>query len=252
MEAAMKIVVIGGTGRIGSRVSANLRNAGHDVVAAAPSNGVNAVTGEGLAAALAGAQVVIDVANSPSFADDDVMHFFSAATANLIAAARKASIGHYVALSVVGTDRLQGSGYFRAKLVQEDAIAGSGIPYTIVRATQFFEFVGAIAGRDAAVTLPTAQMQPMVSDDVAIAVADAALGTPAHGVVEVAGPAAAPIADFVCALLRAEGDERVVTSDPATPYFGVSLNDDALLPGPGARIMPTRFEAWLAAQGGRS
>jgi uncharacterized protein YbjT (DUF2867 family) len=246
----MKIVVIGGTGRIGAKVSAILHADGHQVVAAAPSTGVNAVTGEGLDAALASAAIVIDVANLLSFDSDEVMAFFRGATTNLIAAAKAAGVRHYVALSVVGTDGLQDSGYFRAKLAQEQLIAASGLPYTIVRATQFFEFVEAIAGDAAEVRLPTAQLQPIVSDDVAAAVAEAALAQPANGIVDVAGPEMAPIADFVRRLLAARGDARPVEARADAAYFGIMLADRALVPTAGARLMPTRFDAWLAAQGG--
>jgi len=248
----MKIVIIGGTGRIGSKTAAILALAGHEVIAAAPSMGVDAVTGAGLADALAGADVVVDAANSPSFADDAVMAFFRSATTNLIAAARTARVRHYVALSVVGTDRLQGSGYFRAKLVQEQLIAGSGLPFTILRATQFFEFMGAIAGPPAGdtIALPAARMQPMVSDDVATALAGTALADPADAISEVAGPEAAPVADFVGRWLAAQHDPRRAVADPQAPYFGMTIADATLLPGAGARIMATRFDAWLAAQGG--
>jgi uncharacterized protein YbjT (DUF2867 family) len=248
----MKIVIIGGTGRIGSKACAILAMAGHQVVAAAPSMGIDAVTGEGLADALTGADMVVDAANSPSFADDAVMAFFRSATGNLIAAARAAGVGHYVALSVVGTDRLQDSGYFRAKSAQEEMIAASGLPYTILRATQFFEFMGAIAGPadGDTITLPTARMQPIVSDDVAAALASVVLAAPANAIREVAGPEAAPIADFVDRWLKAQGDPRRVIADPQALYYGMPLEDATLLPAAGARIMATRFDAWLAAQGG--
>jgi uncharacterized protein YbjT (DUF2867 family) len=249
MEGEMKIVVVGGTGRIGAKVSAILRAGGHDVLAAAPSTGVNAVTGEGVDVALAGAQIVIDVSNSPSFADGEVMRFFRFSTFNLIAAAKAARVQHYVALSVVGTDGLQESGYFRAKLVQEQLIEASGLPYTIVRATQFFEFVDAIAGDGAEVRVPTAQLQPILSDDVAAAVADAAAGTPVNGIVDVAGPEMAPIAEFARRRLVALGDGRTVSASADASYFGLKLADRALVPGPDARIMPARFDAWLDGAG---
>lgn len=245
----MKIVVIGGTGLIGSKVVGFLQGQGHDVVAAAPSSGVNTITGEGVTQALAGAEVVVDVSNSPSFDDAPVMDFFKTSTGNLIAAGRAAGIRHYVALSVVGTERLQASGYFRAKLAQEEMIAASGLPYTIVRATQFFEFTGAIAQFSAdgdAVRLPPALFRPMLSDDVAQAVADAALATPANGIEEVGGPELHPMSALVENFMRANGDMRPVIADPAAPYFGIVIDDGSLNPGAGARIMPTRFADWLA------
>jgi uncharacterized protein YbjT (DUF2867 family) len=245
----MKIVVIGGTGLIGSQLVARVSGLGHEVIAASPKSGVNAVTGEGLAAVLMGADVVVDVANSPSFEDDAVLAFFEASSRNLLAAEAFAGVRHHVALSVVGTERMQGSGYFRAKLTQEQLIEASAIPYTIVRATQFFEFMGGIAHtsmRGDVVWLSPAAMQPMASADVAEALADAALAAPVSGMIEIAGPERAPLAEFVGTWLGETDDPRAVTVDPAAPYFGVEINDASLTPGPAARIMPTRFDDWLA------
>jgi uncharacterized protein YbjT (DUF2867 family) len=247
----MKIVVIGGSGLIGRKTVALLRAGGHAVVAASPSAGIDAVTGEGLAAALEGAEVVVDVANSPSFEDQAVMDFFTASGRNLLAAEVAAGVKHHVALSVVGTERLQTSGYFRAKLVQEDMIAASPVPWTIVRATQFFEFTGAIAAAGTEgerVRLSTALYQPIASDDVARAVADAALAAPTGAIVEVAGPEKRAMAELVADWMRATGDARPVIADPQALYFGTVLDDASLTPAAGARIMPTRFADWLARQ----
>jgi uncharacterized protein YbjT (DUF2867 family) len=244
----MKLVVIGGTGLIGAKVVAKLRQKRHEVIAASPSAGVNAVTGEGLAMALAGAQVVVDVANSPSFEDKAVLNFFEASARNLAAAEATAGVTHHVALSVVGTDRLLESGYFRGKMAQERLIAASKTPYTIVRATQFFEFMGAIANSGAdgqIVRLSSALMQPMVSDDVADAMVDAALGTPVNGIIEVAGPERAPLDEFVRQFLSATKDPRNVVADAHAHYFGVVLDDQSLNPGANPRIAPTRFADWL-------
>lgn len=244
----MKIVVIGGSGLIGKRLVSLLREAGHEVVAASPSLGVNALTGEGLAEALAGAQVAVDVANSPSFADQPVMEFFDTTTRNLVAAATAAGVRHYVALSVVGTDRLQASGYFRAKLVQENRIAASGIPYTLLRATQFFEFAGSIADSatgEQTVHLPAALFQPLAADDVAAALAEVAVADPRNGIVELAGPEAIPLDEFVRQYLRATGDPRPVVTDPQARYFGLEMNDQSLTPGENPRLGSTRFADWL-------
>ena len=216
----MKIVIIGGTGLIGSKLAPLLRSRGHEVLQASPSRGVNAVTGEGLQPALAGADIVVDVSNSPSFDDKAVLHFFETGTRNLIEAAKQAGVRHCVALSIVGTDRLESSGYFRAKLAQERLIANSGLAYTILRATQFFEFVGAIADsgrRDGAVHASSQLMQPLLSDDVAAALADVTLGDPANGICEVAGPEAAPLADFVGRWLRKQGDTSRIVSGADVP-----------------------------------
>ncbi|HEY1191379.1 MAG TPA: NAD(P)H-binding protein, partial [Gemmata sp.] len=212
----MKVVVIGGTGLIGKKVLALLRRQGHDAVPASPSSGVNALTGEGLAAALRGADVVADVSNAPAWADAEVMAFFDTTTRNLLEAERAAGVRHHVALSVVGADRIPDSGYLRAKANQERLIASGGVPYTIVRATQFFEFLGTIAagaGADGAVHLPTAPMQPVAADDVAAALADLATAPPAGGVIELAGPEALPVAAFVGKFLAASGDPRAVVAD---------------------------------------
>jgi len=245
----MKIVVIGGTGLVGKRVVANLRRRAHEVVPASPSSGVNTVTGEGLDETLAGAQVVVDVANAPFWEDDAVLAFFETSGHNLLAAEAAAGVGHHVALSVVGTDRLLASGYFRAKLAQENLIKASPIPYTTVRATQFFEFVGGIAQaatEGETVRLPNALMQPMAADDVAAAVADAALAEPLNGTVEVAGPEPIRQDDLVRRYLNATGDARKVITDPNALYFGIELNDQSLTPGDHPRLGPTRFADWLS------
>lgn len=245
----MKIVVIGGSGLIGAKVVNNLRQWGHEVVAASPSKGVNAVTGECLAEALAGAQVVIDVANSPSFEDKAVLEFFEKSGRNLLAAETAAGIKHHVALSVVGTDRLLASGYFRAKMAQEALIKASPVPYTIVRATQFFEFVGGIAQsatEGETVRLPSALMQPIVSDDVAAVVADVAVADPVNGTVELAGPEPIRQDELVRQFLRANCDARTVVTDEQALYFGTKLNDQSLTPGANPRLGPTRFADWLS------
>jgi uncharacterized protein YbjT (DUF2867 family) len=244
----MKIVVIGGTGLIGKKVVTGLRQRGHEVVAASPSLGVNTVTGEGLAQALAGASVVIDVANAPSWEDNAVLEFFETSGRNVLAAEAAAGIGHHVALSVVGTDRLLASGYFRAKKAQEQLIKASPIPYTIVRATQFFEFVGAIAQlatEGQTVRVPPVLMQPIASDDVAAVVADAALGEPLNGTFDVAGPEPIRQHDLMRQFLKATGDDRAVVADPNALYYGIAVNDQSLTPGDHPRLGPTRFEDWL-------
>jgi len=247
----MKIVVIGGSGLIGTKVVVNLRQHRHEVVAASPSSGVNTVTGEGLAQALAGAQVVVDVANAPSWEDKAVLEFFETSGRNLLAAEAAAGVGHHVALSVVGTDRLLASGYFRAKMAQEKLIKASPIPYTIVRATQFFEFVGGIAQaatEGQTVRLPPALMQPIASDDVAAAVADVALAEPLNGTFDVAGPEPIRQDDLVRQFLKATGDARTVVTDPKALYYGIAVNDQSLTPGDHPRLGPTRFEDWLRRQ----
>lgn len=246
----MKVVVIGGTGLIGSKVVEKLNAHGHEAVPAAPQTGCNTITNEGVDEAIAGADVVVDVSNSPSFADDEVLDFFTTSTGNLIEAAKKAGVGHYVALSVVGCDRLPDSGYLRAKVAQEKLIAGSGIPHCIVRATQFFEFGKSIA--DAAtvngeVHLPPAYFQPMASDDVAAAVGRQAVGAPVDGVVEVGGPEKFRMSEFVAGALERTGDPRVVVSDPHAKYFGTELDDQSLVPGPDALLGETTYDAWVAA-----
>ncbi len=245
----MKIVVIGGSGLIGKKVVANLRQRGHEVVAASPSSGVNTVTGEGLAQALTGAQVVVDVANAPSWEDSAVLAFFETSGRNLLAAEADAGVRHHVALSVVGTDRLLASGYFRAKMAQEKLIKASPIPYTIVRATQFFEFVGGIAQfstEGQTVRLPPALMQPIAAEDVAAAVADTALAKPLGGTFDLAGPEPIRQDDLVRQFLNATGDARTVITDPKALYYGVAVDDRSLTPGDNPRLGPTRFADWLA------
>ncbi len=249
----MKVVVIGGTGLIGSQVVAGLQKLGHEVVAASPSSGVNAVTGEGLATALAGAQVVVDVANSPSFDDQPVLEFFDKSTRNLLAAEAVAGVAHHVALSVVGTERMLAGGYFRAKLVQENLIKAGKIPYTIVRATQFFEFVKSIAyvaTQGQAVRLPPALMQPMASADVAAALVTVAVAAPVNGQVEIAGPEAIRQDELVRTYLRATNDARTVVTDSKAGYFGnIPVDDRSLVPsGTAPRLGAIRFGDWLKAQ----
>jgi uncharacterized protein YbjT (DUF2867 family) len=249
----MKIVVIGGSGLIGKKVVTNLRRHGHEVVAASPSSGVNTVTGEGLAQSLAGARVVVDVANAPSWEDDAVLAFFETSGRNLLAAEAAAGVGHHVALSVVGTDRLLASGYFRAKMAQENLIKASPIPYTIVRATQFFEFVGGIAQaatEGQAVRLPPVLMQPIAADDVAAVVADVALAAPSNGTFDLAGPEPIRQDDLVRQFLTATGDARTVITDPKALYYGIAVNDRSLTPGDHPRLGPTRFADWLRHKAG--
>jgi uncharacterized protein YbjT (DUF2867 family) len=244
----MKIVVIGGTGLIGSKVVAKLKQEGHEVVVAAPNTGVNTITGEGLADALAGAQVVVDVANSPSFADQAAMEFFQTAGKNIAAAEAAAGVKHHVALCVVGTERLQDSGYFRAKLAQETLIKSAPIPYTIVRATQFFEFLRGIAQSSVdgdTVRLSHALFQPMAAEDVATAVAEAALAEPVNGTVEIAGPDAFRLDEVVGRVLAYDKSPRKVVVDQDALYFGVKLDDQSLVPGRDARLGATKFDWWL-------
>src|SRR6266446_6489892 len=247
----MKIVVIGGSGLIGKRVVTNLRQHGDEVVAASPSSGVNTITGEGLAEALAGAQVVADVANSPSWEDKAVLQFFETSGRNLLAAEAAAGVGHHIALSVVGTERLLASGYFRAKMAQETLIKASPVPYTIVRATQFFEFAGGIA-RSATegqtVRLPPALMQPIVSDDVAAVMADVALAKPLNSTIDLAGPEPIRQDDLVRQFLNATGDARTVITEPKALYYGITVNDQSLTPGDHPRLGSTRFEDWLSSR----
>lgn len=246
----MKVVVIGGTGLIGSKVVEKLNAHGHEAVPASPQSGVNTITNEGVFEALEGADVVVDVSNSPSFADDDVMDFFTTATSNLTNAAQKAGVGHYVALSVVGCDRLPDSGYLRAKVAQEKLIADSGIPYSIVRATQFFEFGKAIADSatlEGEVHLPSAFFQPIAADDVSAAVGRTAAGSPVNGVIETGGPEKVRMSDFIAAGLKRVGDPRVVVPDPHAKYFGTELSDDSLVPGPEAMLAETTYADWVAA-----
>ncbi|MEO5738057.1 MAG: SDR family oxidoreductase [Variovorax sp.] len=247
----MKIVVIGGTGLIGSRLIKLLQQRGHEAVAASPSTGVNALTGEGLAEALAGAQVVVDVTSSPAFEDKAVLHFFETSGRNLLAAEAAAGVQHHVALSVVGTERLQGSGYFRAKLAQEALIKAGKIPYTIVRATQFLEFLAAIAQSSTegqTTRLSTAQLQPIAADDVAAAMADCALGAPVNGMVELAGPERASLSTMVQRYLRATSDPRTVVPDTKALYFGALLNDQSLTPGDNPRLGSITLDTWLVRQ----
>ncbi|NUT96219.1 MAG: SDR family oxidoreductase [Saccharothrix sp.] len=244
----MKIVVIGGSGLIGSKLVRKLAGHGHEAVPASPDSGVDTLTGEGLAEVLAGAHVVVDVSNSPSFADDAVLEFFSTSTGNLLAAERKAGVGHHVALSVVGTERLAESGYFRAKIAQEALIKASGQPYSIVHATQFFEFVGSIAQaatEGTAVRLSDARIQPIAAEDVAAAVGRVAVGAPLNGTVEVAGPEQFGLDELIRTGLAFRGDPREVVTDPEARYFGALLEKDTLLPGPAAQVSTTRFADWL-------
>jgi uncharacterized protein YbjT (DUF2867 family) len=245
----MKLVIIGGSGLIGTKLVEKLRARGHEVVPASPSLGVNTLTGEGLAAALKGSEVVVDVANAPSWEDKAVLEFFETSGRNLLAAEAAAGVRHHVALSVVGTDRLLASGYFRAKMVQENLIKASPIPYTIVRATQFFEFVGAIAkfATDGqTVRLPPALMQPIVSDDVAATLADVALAEPLSGTVELAGPESIRMDELVRRFLIASRDTRQVVTDPQALYYGVAVNDRSLTPSDNPRIGKTLFADWLS------
>jgi uncharacterized protein YbjT (DUF2867 family) len=245
----MKIVVIGGTGLIGTKLAGKLRQKGHEVIPAAPSMGVNTITGEGLDKALSDAEVVVDVANSPSFEDGAVLKFFETSGRNLLAAETAAKVRHHVALSVVGTDRLPECGYFRAKLAQESLIRASRIPYTILRATQFFEFVGGIVGTSAdgqIVRLSPALFQPVASDDVAAVLADVTLGAPVNGVVELAGPERFSLDEFARRYLTATKDPRKVVADIHARYFGAELNDRSLTPGNNPRLGSVRFEDWLA------
>jgi uncharacterized protein YbjT (DUF2867 family) len=245
----MKIVVVGGTGLIGSRLVTRLGEHGHDAVPASPKTGVNTLTGEGLPETLDGADVVIDVSNSPSFEDAAVLEFFETSTRNLLAAEKTTGVGHHVALSVVGTDRLAESGYFRAKIAQEKLIKESSIPYSIVHATQFFEFIKRIA--DAAtdgntVRLAPVLIQPMAADDVASAVGRTAGGSPINGTIEVAGPEQFHLDELIRKALSARKDPREVVTDPKAPYFGAQLGERTLVPEDGATLAETRFESWLA------
>jgi uncharacterized protein YbjT (DUF2867 family) len=251
----MKIVVIGGSGLIGKKLVPLLRRQGHEAISASPSTGVNTLTGEGLAAVLIGADGVVDVSNSPSWADEDVMRFFDTSTRSVLAAEAAAGVKHHVALSVVGADRLTGSGYMRAKVNQENLIKSGGVPFTIVRATQFFEFLGWIAGEKTegdTVRLPSAPMQPLAADDVAAALAEIAPGTPLNATVELAGPEAMSIAAFVGRFLAAKGDERKVIADPRALYSGAVLDERGIAPGVNPRLAPTRFEDWAAHAGLKS
>ena len=244
----MKIVVIGGTGLIGSKTVPILRQGGHEAVAASPNTGVNTITGEGLKEAMAGTQVVIDLANSPSFEDRAVLEFFETSGRNLLAAEAAAGVRHHVALSIVGTDRTPDNGYFRAKVAQEKLIVASSIPYTIIRATQFLEFLGAIADSSAqgsTVRLSPGLFQPIAADDVASIVADVALAAPRHGIVEIAGPECAPFNEIVARYLKALGDPRIVLSDPEARYWGGRVEERSLVPLGEARLGRIGLDEWL-------
>ena len=244
----MKIVVIGGSGLIGSKLVTKLREQGHETVAASPNSGVNSITGEGLAEALHGASVVVDVTNSPSWEDAAVLKFFETSTRNQLTYEAAAGVGHHVALSVVGTERLLASGFFRAKMAQENLIKASSIPYTIIRATQFFEFVKGIADfctEGNKVRLPTAFIQPMAADDVANAVGRIATGSPVNGMVEIGGPEKFRLDELARQYLAANKDPREVVADPKARYYGVDISERTLLPGDGAQLGETRFETWL-------
>ncbi|HBP6130192.1 SDR family oxidoreductase [Pseudomonas aeruginosa] len=245
----MKIVIIGGTGLIGAKLARNLRERGHEVLAAAPSSGVNSITREGLAQAMDGAEVVVDVANAPSWEDNAVLEFFETSSRNLLAAEAAAGVRHHVALSIVGSERLPECGYFRAKVAQENLIKSSQVPYTILRATQFFEFVGGIAESAASgeeIHLSPALFQPIASDDVAAALADVALAPPVNGTLEVGGPEALPLDEMARRYLRATRDSRRVVADVHARYFGALLDDRSLTPASSARLGTLRFEDWLA------
>lgn len=250
----MKIVVVGGTGLIGSKLVKNLRELGHDVLVAAPNTGVNTITREGLAEAMDGAQIVVDVANAPVWEDQAVLDFFETSGRNLLAAEAAAGVRHHVALSIVGSERLPENGYFRAKVAQETLIKASGIPYTILRATQFFEFVGGIAqsatvGNE--VRLSPALFQPIASDDVAAALADVALAPPLNATIEVAGPDAIPLDEVVRRFLRAAQDGRNVVPDVRARYFGAVLDDQSLTPGKDPRLGAIHFDDWLGQNAAR-
>jgi uncharacterized protein YbjT (DUF2867 family) len=253
-KSGMKIVVIGGTGLIGSKVVTKLGERGYEVVAASPNSGVNTLTGEGLAEVLKDASVVVDVSNSPSFEDAAVMEFFQTSTRNLLAFEAAAGVGHHVALSIVGSDRLPDSGYMRAKIAQEKLVKESSMPYSIVRATQFFEFLKRIA--DSAtegntVRLPSVGFQPLAAEDVASVVAKVAIGSPLNGTVEVAGPEQFRFDEFISRGLNAREDPREVISDPHARYFGTELSEQSLVPGDGALFGETRFEDWLSGSAGQ-
>jgi len=247
----MKIVIIGGTGLIGSKTLPILRNAGHEAFAASPRNGINTLTGEGLKEALNGAQVVIDLANSPSFEDKAVLDFFETSGRNLHAAEAAAGVQHHVALSIVGTDRTPENGYFRAKVAQEKLIEASGVPYTIIRSTQFMEFLGGIAASSAqgnTVRLSPGLFQPIAADDVAAIVADVALAAPRNGIVEIAGPQRAPFDEIIARYLKSIGDPREVVRDPEARYFGGRVDEHSLVPLGEARLGRIGLEEWLRSQ----
>jgi uncharacterized protein YbjT (DUF2867 family) len=248
-ETIMKIVVIGGSGLIGSRLVIKLRELEHEVIAASPNTGVDTLTGKGLAEALQGAAVVVDVSNSPSWEDSAVLKFFETSTSNLLAYEKTAGVEHHIALSVVGTERLSESGYFRAKIAQENLIRDSAIPYSIVHATQFFEFLKGLADLSVdgdKVRLPPVLFQPMAADDVATALAVIAVGPPVNGTIEIGGPELFRVDELVRERLAALGDPREVIADPEARYSGAKVGDRTLVPGNTARLGPTRFETWLA------
>ncbi|MDV3251979.1 SDR family oxidoreductase [Devosia sp. BK] len=250
----MKILVIGGTGLIGSKTVRLLLDRGHEVIAASPSSGVNTITGEGLAQAMVGTDVVLDLANSPSFEDAAVLDFFQTAGRNLLAAEEAAGVRHHVALSVVGTQDLGASGYFRGKQAQEALVKASPIPFTIVHSTQFFEFLGGIAksaGEAGTITLSTAFIQPIASPDVAAVMADIALAAPLNGTLEIAGPEKVRMSDLLTQYLLDTSDSRAVIGIPEAPYFGATLDDDTLLPRGTARLGTIGYADWLASQTGR-
>jgi len=248
----MKIVVIGGTGLIGNQVCKRLRESGHDVLSASPRSGVNAVTGEGLQTALQGADVVVDVANAPSFEDASVLEFFEKSGRNLAAAEKAAGVKHHVALSVVGTDRMLESGYFRAKMAQEEIIRKAGVPWSILRATQFFEFIGAIAQSGAqgdTIRLTSAALQPIASADVAAAVASIAVAPPTGKIEEVAGPDKQPLVSFATTYLQHTKDQRQVITDDQAGYYGAIIDDQSLTPGANPILGKIHFDQWLKSSG---
>jgi uncharacterized protein YbjT (DUF2867 family) len=250
----MKIIVIGGTGLIGSKLVPKLREHGHEAIAASPNSGVNSVTGEGLEGALKGASVVVDVSNAPSWEDTAVMKFFETSTRNLLTQEAAAGVRHHVALSVVGSERMPDSGYFRAKVAQENLIKSSSIPYSIVRATQFFEFVKGIADFSTdgnTIRLPTALIQPMAADDVASAVGQVAMGSPVNGTVEVGGPEQFGLDELIRRALASWKDPREVIADPHAFYYGAAVSEKTLVPGKDARLGQTRFETWLSQSKGQ-
>ena len=250
-----RIVVIGGSGLIGSKVVAKLTEHGHEAVSASPNSGVNTITGEGLAEVLTGTDVVVDVSNSPSFAADDVMDFFTTSTLNLIDGARAAGVGHFVALTVVGTDRPNVISYFAAKTAQEELIRASGIPYSIVHATQFYEFISGIAavsGEDQAIRLPDNRVQPIAAEDVATAVARTAVGAPLNADIEIAGPEVMGLDEMVRRGLAFRGDPREVVMDPDAPYFGAPMEERTLMPVDDVQVFETTLDAWLPANPPRS
>ena len=245
----MKIVVVGGTGRLGSQVVAELQRRGHEVSAASRSTGFDTISGTGVAVGVAGAQVVVDVSNAPSFEAEAVLQFFRTSTGNLLKAEREAGTAHHVLLSIVGTDRAPDSGYLTAKVAQEKLVKDGGVPYTIVRATQFMEFIGEIAdsfAKDGTVRPPSAHFQPIAVGDLAAAVADIVEATPTNGVVEVGGPEAIPMDEVIRRFLSATGDPRPVVTDDSAKYVGAHLDDSTLTPGPRARLAATSLEAWLS------